>query len=101
MMPPGARAAAALSRIRACRAASSVTASGSLRQRASGRERAEVRARRVEEHAVVALRRQRIGGVLGADLDAGGAHARGRAPERLGATGVAFDGRDGAVVADQ
>ena len=89
-------------RIRAC---SSASASGrpALRQRASGRdgERAEVAARRVDEHAVEGRRRLRLGGVAGAHVDDVRAHARGGAAQRVGAAGVALDGDDLALVAHQ
>ena len=95
-MPPGRSACAPARRIAACRRASRSGSPAGLRQRASGPrgERPEVRARRVDEHAVVGLRLLRDGGVGDAHLDAGRAHARGRALERPRAPGMALDRDD-------
>jgi hypothetical protein len=70
------------------------------RVRARG-ERAEVRARRVDQDPVVRSPLVDGGGVLGADGDVGGAHARRRAPQGLGPAGVALDRDDLAVTAHQ
>ena len=70
--------AAPASRIAACMAASSAAVAGCLAPAGvrARRERAEVRARRVDEHAVVGAPSTRLGGVGGADLDAASAPIR-------------------------
>src|SRR4051794_4532801 len=64
-------------------------------------ERAEIRARRIDQHAVVGAGLLLGGGVGRADLDAAGAHALGGASQRRGAPRVALDGDDRAAVLDQ
>jgi hypothetical protein len=66
-----------------------------------GRERAEVRAGRVDEHPVVRARLLRLGRVAGADLDDRGAHPLGGAAQGVGAAGMALDGDDGAPIAHE
>ena len=88
-MPPGRSASAPGAQDRALELREPRGLGGRLAPAGVGprRERAEVRARRVDEHAVVGLGLLRPRGVGRAHLDRGRPHARGRARERLRAPG--------------
>ena len=102
-MPPGRSASAPARRIAPCRRASSRGRARRLAPAGVGPrgERAEVRARRVDQHAVVGLALLRLGGVGRAHLHALRPHAGGRARERLRAAGVALDRHHGAPALHQ